>query len=519
MTATPETTPQTAPEASGGGLLLGIDIGTSSSKGVLVRPDGTLVAQARREHTTSSPFPGWFEHDAERVWWGEFCSLAQELLARRPAREPLAAVGVSGIGPCLLPTDDRGTPVRPAILYGVDTRAVAEIAEQNERYGAEDVIRRCGAPLTSQAVGPKLAWLRRHEPAAYAATDRWYMASSYLVHRLTGRYVLDHHSASQCTPLYDLAARAWISERREEIAPGLAWPELVWPSDPVGAVTPEAEARTGIPRGTPVVAGTVDAWAEAVGVGVAAPGDLMLMYGTTMFLVATLERPLTSPHLWGTAGAFEGTYCLAAGMATSGAVTGWLRDLTGTSYEQLTAEAAQLPPGAEGLVMLPYFAGERTPLFDPDARGLVHGLTLRHGRGHLYRAALEATAYGVRHNLAAMGEAGAAADRLVAVGGGAHALWTRIVSDVTGRAQHLPRHTIGAAYGDAFLAAVGAGLARPGDIAHWNPVVEVVTPDPAASAVYDELYGLYLDLYPATREAAHVLAARHRIDSGAIREA
>ncbi|MEW1928998.1 FGGY-family carbohydrate kinase [Streptomyces sp. NPDC088360] len=497
------TTSATAPRT---GLLLGVDIGTSSSKGVLVRPDGTLVARAQREHVTSTPHPGWFEHDADGVWWAEFRDLARELLAELPAGETLAAVGVSGIGPCLLPVDEKGAPVRPAILYGVDTRAGAEIAEQNERYGPEEIISRCGSPLTSQAIGPKLAWLRRHEPAAYGITRRWYMASSYLVHRLTGRYVLDHHSASQCTPLYDLAARTWMADRCKEVAPGLQWPELVWPSDVVGAVTPQAEARTGIPAGTPVVAGTVDAWAEAAGVGVAAPGDLMLMYGTTMFLVGIVPQPLTSPHLWGTAGAFPGTYCLAAGMATSGAVTGWLRDLTGASYEQLTAEAGALPPGAEGLLMLPYFAGERTPLFDPDARGLVHGLTLRHGRGHLYRAALEATAYGVRHNLAAMADAGATAERLVAVGGGARALWTRIVSDVTGREQHLPRHTIGAAYGDAFLAAVGAGLAEPADIAHWNPTVEVVAPDATTSTVYDRLYGIYLDLYPATREAAHQLA-------------
>ncbi|QEU96778.1 sugar kinase [Streptomyces kanamyceticus] len=508
------TTPAVAP-----GLLLGIDIGTSSAKGVLTRTDGTLVAEARREHATATPRPGWFEHDADAVWWDDFRSLARELTAQVPAGESLAAVGVSGIGPCVLPADARGRPVRAAILYGVDTRAVDEITEQNERYGPEEIIRRCGSPLTSQAIGPKLAWLRRHEPEVYGSTSRWYMASSYLVHRLTGRYVLDHHSASQCTPLYDLAARAWIEERCDEIAPGLQWPELVWPSEVVGGVTRDAEVLTGIPAGTPVVAGTVDAWAEAAGVGVAAPGDVMLMYGTTMFVIGILAKPLTSPRLWGTAGAFEGTYCLAAGMATSGAVTGWLRDLTGSSYEQLTSEAGELPPGAEGLVMLPYFAGERTPLFDPDARGLVHGLTLRHGRGHLYRAALEATAYGVRHNLAAMRETGAAAERLVAVGGGARALWTRIVSDVTGRAQHLPRHTIGAAYGDAFLAAVGAGLAGPRDIAHWNPTVEVVAPDPAASAVYDELYGLYLDLYPATREAAHVLASRQRADDARSRDA
>ncbi|NKI43433.1 FGGY-family carbohydrate kinase [Streptomyces physcomitrii] len=499
--------------AAPSGLLLGIDIGTSSAKGVLARPDGTLLASAQREHTTSSPRPGWFEHDAEDIWWADLRALARELLAQLPAGERLAGVGVSGIGPCLLPADAAGAPVRPAILYGVDTRAGAQIAAQNAHYGAEEIIRRCGAPLTSQAVGPKFAWLREREPAAWARTRRWFMASSYLTHRLTGAYVLDHHSASQSVPLYDPRAGAWIPEWCEEIAPGLEWPRLVWPAETVGEVTPEAEAATGIPAGTPVVAGIVDAWAEATAAGVRDPGDVMLMYGTTMFLVNVVGEPVGDARLWGTAGAFPGTHCLAAGMATSGAVTGWLRELTGASYPELTEEADRLPPGAEGLLMLPYFAGERTPLFDPDARGLIHGLTLRHGRGHLYRAALEATAFGVRHNLETMVEAGGSPERLVAVGGGARGLWTRIVSDVTGRPQQVPRHTIGAAHGDALFAALGTGLVSAADLGGWNPVASVVEPDPATGEVYEELYGLYRELYPATREAAHVLAARQHKDA------
>ncbi|MET7905558.1 FGGY-family carbohydrate kinase [Streptomyces sp. NPDC005355] len=496
-------------------LLLGIDIGTSGSKGVLVRTDGTLVAQAAREHTTATPRPGWVEHDARAVWWRDFTALSAELLATAPAGERIGAVGVSGIGPCLLPTDADATPLRPAILYGVDTRAGDQIAAQRARYGDQRVLDRCGSPLTSQAIGPKLAWVREEEPAVYARTRRWFMASSYLVHRLTGAYVLDHHSASQCTPLYDLRRGAWIGEWCEEIAPDLEWPRLVWPTEVAGQITAEAQAATGIPAGTPVIAGTIDAWTEASAVGAIAPGDLMLMYGTTMFLVNVVTEPAPDPHLWSTRGAFPDTYCLAAGMATSGAVTGWLRDLTGADYGTLVAEAAALAPGAEGLLMLPYFAGERTPLFDPDARGLVLGLTLRHGRGHLYRAALEATAFGVRHNLSAMDEAGGDIRRLVAVGGGARELWTRIVSDVTGRPQDVPRHTVGAAYGDAFLAAVGTGHAVATDIAEWNPVAHTVEPDPETAGTYDGLYRLYRELYPATREAAHALAARQHADAGA----
>ncbi|RAJ66998.1 xylulokinase [Streptomyces sp. Amel2xB2] len=495
-------------------LLLGIDIGTSSSKGVLTRSDGQLVAQAVREHRTSSPRAGWVEHDAQEVWWRDFTELTAELLARLPPGERLAGVGVSGIGPCLLPAGEDDEPLRPAVLYGVDTRAGDQVAELTARYGQDEIMRRCGSALTSQALGPKFAWVRQREPEVYRRMRRWYMASSYLVRRLTGAYVLDHHSASQCDPLHDLRGGGWIGPWCEEVAPGLEWPQLVAPAQVVGEVTAGASEATGIPAGTPVVAGTIDAWAESAAVGATSPGDVMLMYGTTMFLVDVVGEPVPDVRLWSTAGAYEDTYCLAAGMATSGAITAWLRDLTGAGYDTLTEEAAALPPGAEGLLMLPYFAGERTPVFDPDARGVVAGLTLRHGRGHLYRAALEATAFGVRHNLAAMREAGGDLRRLVAVGGGARDLWTQIVTDVTGLEQSVPRHTIGAAYGDAFLAAVGTGVAAREDIHAWNPVETTVVPDPQRGRIYDELYGHYLALYPATRETAHTLAARQHADSG-----
>jgi len=231
----------------------------------------------------------------------------------------------------------------------------------------------------------------------------------------------------------------------------------------------------------------------------------MLMYGTTMFLIATVPERVTSELMWGTVGAFEGTHNLAGGMATSGAITAWLRDLTGgTDYPTLLAEAAASGPGARGLLALPYFAGERTPVFDPEARGVIAGLTLSHTGGDLYRAVLEATAFGVRHNVDALRGAGARIDRVVAVGGGTQgALWTQIVSDVTGLPQTIPTRTIGASYGAAFLA---ARLFAPASMAQWNPPAETRTPDPATGAVYDRLYDLYLDLYPATRDVVHALA-------------
>jgi len=407
----------------------------------------------------------------------------------------------------LLPTDAGGAPLREAILYGIDTRATREIDELTATFGAERILQRCGSPLTSQAVGPKLAWLRRNEPEVWARTKRFMMASSFIVHRLTGQYVLDHHSASQCDPLYDIATNSWIDEWCSEIAPGLVFPELLWPADVAGAVTAKASELTGIPAGTPVAAGTIDAWAEAVSVGVREPGDLMVMYGTTMFMVEVLDRPRSHPKLWGTTGVFPGTNNLAAGMATSGALTAWVRKLVGDlPYELLTQEASAVSPGSMGLIVLPYFAGERTPLFDPSARGLVIGLTLAHDRRHLYRAVLEGTAFGLRHNLEVMQTAGGGGRRLVAVGGGTKGgLWTQIVSNITGRAQEIPKITIGAAYGDAFLA--GLGVRSVNRHAEWNPIGHIVQPETDTLATYAELYRTYRELYPATLKQMHALAA------------
>lgn len=485
-------------------LLLGIDIGTSSSKGVLTSPSGELVASAEVPHELSLPRPGWAEHDAEEVWWRDFKLLCARLLPQ--AREAVAAVAVSGIGPCFLPADDSGRPLRPAILYGIDTRAAAEIHELSARYGEEGILQRGGSPLTSQAVGPKILWLRRNEPDVWQETRRLFMASSFIVHRLTGEYVLDHHSASQCDPLYDIHTNSWIEEWAEDIAPGLPLPRLLWSGEVAGQISAQGAAATGLPAGTPVAAGTIDAWAEAASVGVFQPGDLMVMYGTTLFMTEVLARPFAHPRLWSTAGLFKGTHTLAAGMATSGALTSWFRKICGDPpYSELLAEAAAAGPGSEGLVALPYFAGERTPLFDEQARGLVSGLTLRHGRGHLYRALLESTGYGVRHILETMSEAGEGGQRLVAVGGGTRGgLWTQIVSDITGREQELPEITIGASYGDAFLAAVASGLGAVSQ--PWNRISGRVEPDPRNRGLYDELYEIYRELYPSTRSQMHRLA-------------
>lgn len=488
-------------------LLLGIDLGTGSSKGVLTTPDGVIVATAvrPRPQSMSMPHPGWAEVDAAATWWADVVALSRELLTQAGDSE-IAAMCVSGVGPCLLLTDHEGRPVRPAILYGIDSRATAEIAELEHRYGIDAVLQRSGTPLTSQAVGPKALWVQRHEPEAWQRSSRWFSASSFIAFQLTGDYVLDHHTASQCVPLYDLEATSWYEPWYADVMGALEAPRLVWPAEVIGSVTARAAEETGLPAGTPVCAGTVDAWAEAFSGGVRAPGDLMLMYGSTMFFVQELTAIARHPQLWNTMGIDVGSHCLAAGMSTSGSLTGWVQTLVGDiPFDTLVEEATKVPAGADGLLVLPYFAGERTPIFDPRARGVIAGLTLRHQRGHLFRAVYEGIAFGIRQILELLDTPSNPVLRLVAVGGGTQGrLWTQIVSDVTGRTQEVPAETIGASYGDALMAAIGSGLTAPET--NWARIAHVITPNLDVRPLYDEMYDLYGSLYPATTAHTHALA-------------
>jgi xylulokinase len=488
-------------------VLLGVDVGTGSSKGVVATVDGQILATAvrPRPNSMSMPRPGWAEVDADTVWWHDVASVCQELAAGIPG-QTIAGVCISGVGPCLVLCDDADKPVRPAILYGIDMRATAEIEELTHRYGAEEILARGGTALSTQAIGPKALWVQRHEPEAWSHATHWYNSSSFLARRLTGEYILDHHSASQCDPVYDIQANDWYQPWYDDLMPDLDQPRLAWPTEVIGEVTAAAAAATGLPEGTPVCAGTVDAWAEAFSAGVRKPGDLMLMYGSTMFFVQVLDRMASHPKLWTTAGVDPGSLTLAAGMSTSGSLTSWVQDLVGgTPFTDLVAEAAMIPAGSDGLLLLPYFAGERTPIFDARARGVVAGLTLRHTRSHLFRAVYEGIAFGIRQILELLESDITAVHRLVAVGGGTQGgLWTQIVSDVTGRSQEVPAQTIGASYGDALMAAIGVGLVAPET--NWAAAGQTIMPNPAVREVYDQLFRNYCDLYPATKSIVHELA-------------
>ncbi|MEU0497366.1 FGGY-family carbohydrate kinase [Mycobacterium sp. NPDC006124] len=490
-------------------LLLGIDMGTGSTKGVLVDAAGVVLASASIPHSMSLPRPGWAEVDAEGTWWREVCEISTRLVGEVPSGSTVAGMCVSGVGPCLVLCDDGLTPLRPAILYGVDTRATAEIDSLTKEFGAEAILDRAGTKLSSQAVGPKLEWVRRHEPEVFARATGWFGSNSFITAKLTGEYAVDHHTASQCDPLYATRSFEWNDDWAKRICGHLPMPRLVWPQEVVGHVHAEAAAQTGVPLGTPVVAGTVDAYAEAFSVGVRNPGDQMLMYGSTMFLVQIIDEYHSDPALWTTAGVERGSLALAAGTSTAGSMIGWLQSITGgATFEELTAEASAVPAGCEGLIALPYLAGERTPVFDPSARGLFAGLTLRHGRGHLFRAAYEGIGFGIRQILEMFDDAHTGR-RTVAVGGGLRSpLWAQAVSDITGRPQLVAEQGIGASYGGALMAAIGVELVAPQT--DWATISHEITPNPDHRALYDELYGIWRESYPVTRDLMHGLGRLDR---------
>jgi xylulokinase len=546
---------------------LGIDIGTYSSKGVLVAADGSIAARHSVPHDLDIPQPGRAEHDAEGVWWHDFVSLSKVLLEKGevPASE-VTAVGTSGIAPCVLPLSAEGRPLRPAILYGIDTRATAEIEELNRELGVDWIVEHSGCELSAQSAGPKILWLKHHEPEVWKQARYFVTSTSYLVYRLTGELAIDHYTAAFYGPLYDIAERGWSDEGCAPVCRPDQLAEPIWTTDIAGGVSASAAAETGLAEGTPVIAGTADAASEAVSAGVLDPGDTMVMYGSSVFIIRLFESQPRGGVFWPAPSIVPGMYALAAGMSTTGAVTQWFREEFGAeeraveeaggenAYAALARDAADIPAGAEGLLALPYFSGERTPLNDPDARGVIAGLTLRHSRAHVYRALLEGVAFGVRHNLEEMAASGVgsggapasggeptsaggargrpasaedaaattassgagdiaagaaasagAAGALVAIGGGvANRLWMQIVADVLGRA-HTVRSTPGASYGDAALAAVGTGERSLADVAAWVPAGETVEPT-AAHEVYERLYPLYRDLYRSSADTVHALA-------------
>jgi xylulokinase len=493
--------------------LLGVDVGTHSTKGVLVTRHGEVVAQAALEHRVSRPQSGWAEQDPDGVWWNEVSQVFARLLEGTNVHpKQVAAVGISALAPAMVPIDANGVPLRPAILYGIDTRASAEVDWFNSELGWDAPGTPPAQRMQAQSLAPKIIWFREHEPEHWKRTTKILGPTGYIVYRLTGAWSIDSVDAEALAPFYDSLSNSWdVSMCNRFDVPADLLPNIQQPTDVVGTVTPEAARQTGLAVGTPVVCGSMDALAEYLSSGVVQPGDGCVTFGSTMCVCILSSERRTHPLLYGGRTLIPGMFRLSGGMATSGALTRWFRDQysPGQDYDSLDKEAESVPAGSDGLIVLPYFSGERSPVFDSQARGLVLGLTLSHTRAHVYRALLEGVAYALRHHFDLMTEVGVVPRRLVALGGGARSkLWTQIVSDVTRHPLACLQHDVGAPLADAFLAGYGIGLfddfSQLSD--RWVRIGNSVSPHAESSCIYDGYYSVYRRLYERTKEDMHELA-------------
>jgi xylulokinase len=502
-------------------VLLGIDIGTYASKGVACLPDGEVLAEARMAHGISTPAGGQVEQDADAVWWHDLEGLCRQLDDAVGLSSEVAAISITTCGPCLLPVDAAGRPLRPGILYGVDVRATDQIAALEARVGRRAIRLLGRMGLSSQSVGPKIVWLAEQEPALYAETARFHTATSYLVFRLTATEVIDRHQASYFAPFYGARRGGWDLRYAQGLDLARRLPPIRWTTEVAGTVSDKAAALTGLPAGTPVLVGTSDGPTEAASVGALRPGVAALTYGSTTTVTTFGDLPRPPRGLWESEGIFPGRRAIGCGLSTSGAITSWLRrefsrelpqgtgEEIADAHAVLNREAASSSQGANGLLLLPYFSGERTPFSDPLARGTIAGLGLSHTRGDISRAILEGTALGLRQLFEALAAQGVRLDGVRVAGGGTrNRLAMQIVSDVTGITQEVPAVTIGAAYGAAYLAALATGVtnehAQPDG---WVRVADRITPDAATTEAYGRLYDLFRRLYRDTASINHQLAS------------
>jgi xylulokinase len=471
--------------------LVGLDVGTSSVKGLAIDENGSVVGVSERGYPLSTPRPGWSEQDPED-WWRASAEVLEELDAAEAA-----GIGLSGQMHGLVALDDADRPLRPAILWN-DGRTQAQCEEIEERIGLQRLVELTGNRALAGFTAPKLLWMAEHEPDLYARIARVLLPKDYVRLKLTGEHAIDVADASG-TLLFDVAGRRWSDEvvRALEIDP--AWLPTVFESPAVSGVT-----RGGVP----VAAGAGDQAAGALGVGVLTEGGpASVVLGTSGVVFSALDRyehdPEARVHAFCHA-VPDAWHAMGVMLSAAGSLQ-WLRETVGGTYEELLGGAEEWEPGVEGLLFAPYLAGERTPHADPGARGAFSGLTLRHDRGALARAVLEGVAFGLRDALDLVADMSHPPRRppagRVSGGGARSALWLAIVASVLEMPLEVTVVDEGAAYGAALLGGVAAGV--------WDEprtavdrcvrVTGVIEPRADWIPVYAEARERFRGLYPALR--------------------
>jgi len=487
--------------------LLGLDIGTTSTIGIVIDDAGNTLAVESRPATLHSDHPNWAEEDPEE-WWRNVGEICPALLGKAGIdASAIAGVGVTGMLPTVILIDGEGRALRRSIQQN-DARATRELERFRQAMPADRFLALSGTGYSQQLVGPKLMWLREHEPAAFAAARHVLGASDFITARLTETMQVEHNWALEAG-FVNIATGAY-----DEELIGLAGidPALLPPIRPshevIGAVTPKAARHTGLAAGTKVVAGCADHVASAFVCGAARNGDLVLKFGGAGDILLSADKPLADPRLFIDHHIVPGLYFPNGCMAASGSFLNWIvRNWAGgevaaaaaagrSLHQHLDRLAADLPAEGE-LLFLPYVLGEKTPLNDPFARGTLVGLGLHHSLAHVWRAALEGVVFGFRHHVEVFRERGFAVKRVFAADGGAASdLWLQISADALDvSVTRIDRHP-GSSLGAAFVAGVGVGVLDDwSEIGRYVSAGRVFTPHPDRVRAYDRKYRQWREVY------------------------
>ena len=486
-------------------------MGTGGTRALLIDEAGEVAGSAIQEHQPfASPHSGWAEQDPHD-WWQACQGAVRKLLqtSGTPASE-IACIGLSGQMHGAVLLDEKDEVLRPALIW-CDQRTAAECRYLNETIGAQRIVALTANPALTNFTLTKLLWVRTHEPDIWKRFRSFLLPKDYVRLRLTRVRAIDVADASG-TLLLDVAHRRWSAEMVEAAGlPPQCLPRLYESQQVVGQVTEEAAATTGLKAGTPVVAGAGDQAAGATGMGIVRPGDVSATIGTSGVVFAATDTPTTDPlgRLHTFCHAVPGRWHVMGVTQAAGLSLRWFRDHFGAvghaeadPYDQLSAEAAMVAPGAGGVLWAPYLMGERTPHLDPDARAALLGLAADHTRGHVVRAILEGVAFSLKDTLTIFRELEVPARAIRVGGGGARSpLWRQIQAEVYGQAVETVQAEEGAAYGAALLAGVGVGHWTTVDAA-CDAVVRVAKrtePSAEATRVMQESYSRYRRVYPALR--------------------
>lgn len=486
--------------------LLGIDVGTSGVKALLMDRAGKVVASASESYPLFTPQPLWAEQEPDD-WWNATCKVVRRVLENSGvAASEIQGVGLSGQMHGSVFLDENGESIRPALLW-CDQRTAAECAWITERIGERRVLETTLNPVLTGFQAGKIIWLRQHEPENYARVKQVLLPKDFIRYRLTGESATEVSDASG-TALFDVPRRDWAYEMLDALELPRAWfPEVYESPEITGRITAQAAQATGLSEGTPVVGGAGDQAAGAVGVGVVQSGRASVSVGTSGVVFAHLDAPQVDAqyrtHTF--CHAVPGAWHVMGVMLMAGGALQWYRETFAptTDFETLVDEAEGVAAGAENLLFAPYLSGERTPYPDPQARGAFVGLTIAHTRAHCTRAVLEGVAFGLRDSLEILKAMGVPLQELRLTGGGAKsAVWRRILASVFGQPAQSLHAEEGPAYGVALLAGVGTGVWQsvPEACAATVQVAAYTEPVPEHVAAYEAIYARYQRLYPALRE-------------------